>query len=109
MKIIEDKKGISKKEMYSNRNRFRLGDEVGIPSTLFEEGISQKNGIVKAIVHQICTNHIVFQIEETGFLRSFQLFDCRNIFIIKESGFEVSGTETTIKDIVKEMSKKERL
>lgn len=108
MNIIEDKKGISKKEMFSNRNRFRLGDEVGIPVKLFEGQISQESGFVEAVVHQICTHHIVFKIKKTGFMRSFQLCDCQNIFIIKESKYEIADTDVTLKDVLNEMNKKER-
>lgn len=76
---------------------FQIGDKVSIPVELIDD---QKSGsMVGASVKQVCTYHIVFQLD-SGLTRSIRNADCLKILHLSSAGFSSYGQEELNRDLL---------
>ena len=103
----EIKEGLSISELKHNIAKFHIGDQVQIPAELLQnDNIIPDSEYEDAVVHSICTHHIVYHLKNGGYV-SLDNFDNLNVKIQKPAAFSSYSEKQALQDILNSMAQKD--
>lgn len=99
------KNGLPISVLKEDVSKFHIGDKVYIPSFLLQnDNIISHREYEDAVIHAICTHHIVYKLKKGNFI-SLDNFDSMHVIIKEQSNFKSYTEKQALQDIADSIEK----